>query len=73
MAKGETSMKVQKQTSVKNFTTTEGFVGRYQHLIKDVVIPYQYKVLCDEMEGVEKSHVIQNFINAGKALRGEGL
>ena len=52
MAKGETSMKVQKQTSVKNFTTTEGFVGRYQHLIKDVVIPYQYQVLCDEMEGV---------------------
>ena len=73
LAKGETSMKVQKQTSVKNFTTTEGFVGRYQHLIKDVVIPYQYKVLCDEMEGVEKSHVIRNFINAGKALRGEGL
>ena len=73
MAKGETSMKVQKQTSVKNFTITEGFVGRYQHLIKDVVIPYQYKVLCDEMEGVEKSHVIQNFINAGKALRGEDV
>lgn len=48
-AKGETSMKVQKQTSVKSFTTTEGFVGRYQRLIKDVVIPYQYKVLCDEM------------------------
>ena len=36
-------MKVQKQISLKDFTTTEGFVGRYQHLIKDVVIPYQYK------------------------------
>ena len=53
-------MKVQKQISLKDFTTAEGFVGRYQHLIKDVVIPYQYKVLCDEMEGVEKSHVIRN-------------
>lgn len=59
-------MKVQKQISLKDFTTAEGFVGRYQHLIKDVVIPYQYKVLCDEMEGVEKSHVIRNFINAGR-------
>lgn len=48
-------MKVQKQISLKDFTTAEGFVGRYQHLIKDVVIPYQYKVLCDEMEGVEKA------------------
>ena len=66
-------MKVQKQISLKDFTTAEGFVGRYQHLIKDVVIPYQYKVLCDEMEGVEKSHVIRNFINAGKALRGEDV
>ena len=33
-------MKVQKQISLKDFTTAEGFVGRYQHLIKDVVIPY---------------------------------
>ena len=66
-------MKVQKQISLKDFTTAEGFIGRYQHLIKDVVIPYQYKVLCDEMEGVEKSHVIRNFINAGKALRGEDV
>ncbi len=66
-------MKVQKQISVKNFKPAEGFIGRYQKLIKEVVIPYQYKVLCDEAEGAEKSHVIQNFINAGKALRGEDV
>ena len=66
-------MKLQKQISVKEFTPAEGFIGRYQKLIKDVVIPYQYKVLCDEAEGAEKSHVIQNFINAGKALRGEDV
>ena len=48
-----------------------GFIGEYQKLIKDAVIPYQYTVLCDEAEDTEKSHVIQNFINAGKALRGE--
>ncbi len=43
----------------------------YQRLIKDVVIPYQYDVLCDKAEGAEKSHVVQNFINAAAALRGE--
>ena len=50
-------MKVQKQISLKDFTTAEGFVGRYQHLIKDVVIPYQYKVLCDEMAGLEEQGI----------------
>ena len=48
-----------------------GFIGAYQRKIKDVVIPYQYRVLKDEEEGAEKSHVVQNFINAGKALRKE--
>ena len=38
-------MKVQKQISLKDFTTAEGFVGRYQHLIKDVVIPYQLSLI----------------------------
>ncbi len=48
-----------------------GFIGEYQKLIKDTVIPYQYSVLCDEAKDTEKSHVIQNFINAAKALAGE--
>lgn len=48
-----------------------GYIGEYQKLIKDVVIPYQYTVLSDMAADTEKSHVIQNFINAGKALRGE--
>lgn len=66
-------MKLQKQISVNAFTPAKGFIGRYQKLIKDVVIPYQYSVLRDEAEGAEKSHVIQNFINAGNALRGKDI
>ncbi len=54
-----------------NSYQSSGFIGEYQRLIKDTVIPYQYSVLCDKAENTEKSHVIQNFINAGKALRGE--
>lgn len=48
-----------------------GFIGKYQRLIKDEVVPFQYKVLRDEVEGAEKSGVVENFINAGMVLRGE--
>ena len=65
-------MKQQTALDVKAFHPGEGFVKRYQKLVKDVVIPYQYKVLSDMAgDDTEKSHVIANFINAGKALRGE--
>ncbi|MBE5884422.1 MAG: glycoside hydrolase family 127 protein [Lachnospiraceae bacterium] len=66
-------MKVQKQIAQKAYHANHSFIGRYQRLIKQEVIPYQYQVLCDEAEGAEKSHVIANFINAGKALRGEDV
>ena len=66
-------MKIQKQISQNAYRTDDSFLGRYQKLIKQEVIPYQYQVLCDQAEGAEKSHVIANFINAGKALRGEDV
>lgn len=65
-------MKIQKQIP-QNAYKSDGFIGKYQRLIKDTVIPYQYTVLSDKAEGTEKSHVIQNFINAGKAIRGEDV
>lgn len=65
-------MKAQRQISQRAYTS-DGFIGKYQRLIKDTVIPYQYSVLSDKADGAEKSHVIQNFINAGKALRGEDV
>ncbi|MDE7279474.1 MAG: glycoside hydrolase family 127 protein, partial [Oscillospiraceae bacterium] len=66
-------MKTQKQISIKQYRPSEGFISRYQKLIREVVIPYQYNVLCDRAEGSEKSHVVQNFINAAAALRGEDV
>lgn len=50
-----------------------GFIGDYQRLIKNVVIPYQYSVLCDKATDTEKSHAIQNFKNAGAALRNQDI
>ena len=38
---------------------SDGFIGKYQKLIRDTVIPYQYSVLCDEAPDTEKSHVVQ--------------
>lgn len=66
-------MRKEKMINQKAFRPAKGFIGQYQKLIKEVVIPYQYKVLCDLLEGTEKSHVVQNFINAGKVLQGEVL
>lgn len=65
-------MKNQQQISI-NAYKADGFIGKYQKLIKDTVIPYQYTILCDEAPDTEKSHVVKNFINAGKALRGEDI
>ena len=63
-------MKAQKQLRQGAYRSA-GFIGDYQRLVSDTVIPYQYEVLNDRAEGAEKSHVVQNFINAGKAVRGE--
>lgn len=63
-------MKIQRQISIKAYAS-DGFIGRYQRLIRDTVIPYQYSVLLDEAPDAEKSHVVKNFINAGRAVRGE--
>ncbi len=44
-----------------SFSVKDRFFGRYQRLIKDVVIPYQLRILNDEIEGAEKSHALENF------------
>ena len=63
-------MKKQQQINVKAYKAA-GFIGKYQKLVTETVIPYQHSILWDRAEGAEKSHVAANFINAAKALRGE--
>lgn len=65
-------MKKQSQLTVKAYKAA-GFIEKYQDIVHDTVIPYQYSVLWDKAEGAEKSHVAANFINAAKALRGEDV
>ena len=63
-------MKKMGNISIRSYKPS-GFIKRYQELVHNEMIPYQYHVLKDEVEGVAKSAAIENFINAGKALRGE--
>lgn len=63
-------MKMQSQIPVTKYRAS-GFMEKYQDIVHNTVIPYQYSVLWDKAEGAEKSHVAANFINAAKALRGE--
>jgi len=65
-------MKTQNQISVTSYRSS-GFIEKYQNIVSNTVIPYQYSVLWDKAEGAEKSHVAKNFINAAKVLHGEDV
>ena len=49
---------------------TDKFFKYYQNLIIDNVIPYQWSVLNDKLQDIEKSSAIKNFQIAAKELEG---
>ena len=53
-------MKAQ-EIAVNQVEIRDSFWSQFQEKIIDVVIPFQEKVLNDEVEGVAKSHAIENF------------
>lgn len=53
---------------LKNFIIDDNFMGKYVELITKEVIPYQEKILQDEIEGIEKSHAIENFKAAAEMI-----
>jgi len=48
----------------KSFKLTDGFLARQARLVCDTVVPYQEKVINDDIEGCAPSHAIANFKNA---------
>ncbi len=56
---------------INSYKADNSFMGKLQSLISETVIPYQYKVLCDEVEGATESHVIKNFEDASRVLKGQ--
>lgn len=49
----------------------DSFWNKYIHLVKKVIIPYQWEVLNDRLETVETSHCIENFRIAAGEKEGE--
>lgn len=47
------------------------FLGQYQRLVRDVVIPYQWEALNDRVAEAEPSHAIANFRIAAGLEQGE--
>lgn len=53
--------------SLKNVRITDALFGRYAKMVAEKLIPYQWEVLNDRVEGAEKSWCIRNFrIAAGE-------
>lgn len=59
------------QLQLGRMKINDGFWSPLQKLITDVVIPYQEKILNDEIPGVEKSHAFANFRIAAGLEEGE--
>ena len=59
------------EIDLKHVRIKDSFWSEVQGLIINTVIPYQEKVLNDEIPGVEKSHAIDNFRIAAGEKQGE--
>ena len=64
---------MQKSVDLKNIKIDDFWFNRYIKLISEVVIPYQWKALNDEIEDAEPSFAIRNLKLAAAKLRGEDL
>lgn len=56
---------------IKDVKIHSDFWRRYINLIRDVVVPYQWEILNDKIEGVEKSSAIRNFKIAAGLEQGD--
>lgn len=56
---------------LKNIRINDSFWTKYTKLVKDVIIPYQWDSLNDNIEGSEPSHCLNNFRIAAGEKEGE--
>ena len=62
---------MEREADIKKVCVKDAFWSDRQKLIADVVIPYQEKILNDEIDGAEKSHAFANFRIAAGMEDGE--
>lgn len=71
MKENENKMNKLEIIPLNNINIQDAFWDRYVKLVKKVIIPYQWDILNDKLEGVETSHCIKNFKIASKREKGE--
>ncbi|WP_312410413.1 glycoside hydrolase family 127 protein [Pseudescherichia sp.] len=59
------------EADLRQITLTDPFLGEYQRLIRDVVIPYQWQALNDSIPEAEPSHALANYRIAAGLEKGE--
>ncbi len=57
--------------ALRKIRITDSFWTQFQQIVIDTAIPYQEKILNDEIPGVEKSHAMANFRIAAGMEEGE--
>ena len=57
--------------SLKNIRIDDAFWNRYIDLVRNVILPYQWDMINDRVEGVPKSHCIHNFRVAAGLEKGK--
>ena len=51
-------MKEQRFLNINNVRISDPFWSKLQDLVVSTVIPYQYEIMDDNVEGAEKSHAL---------------
>ena len=59
------------EVDLHKLKVNDPFLGQYQQLVRDVVIPYQWEALNDRIAEAEPSHAIENFRIAAGQQAGE--
>ena len=59
------------EVDLHQLKVTDAFLGQYQRLVRDVVIPYQWDALNDRISEADPSHAIENFEIAAGRKEGE--
>lgn len=59
------------EVSLHKLKINDAFLGQYQRLVRDVVIPYQWDALNDRIAEADPSHAIENFRIAAGLQEGE--
>ncbi len=61
------------EVDLHKLTVSDPFLGQYQQLVRDVVIPYQWDALNDRIPEAEPSHAIENFPHCRRPADGRLL